>query len=69
MHDMEFPSWKFVAKKHQEREIATVVGVLRGVGQSFDALELEETLEPSIFLIIVEVILFSSLTGVKFIDL
>lgn len=69
MHDAEIPSWKFAANKHQDKEIGTVVGVLGGVGQSFNALESEVTLEQSIFLIIAEVIPFISLTGVKFIDL
>lgn len=50
-------------------EKGTVFGVLKGVAHSLDALEFEAILEPSIFWIIVEVILLNSVAGVKLIDL
>lgn len=54
------------AAKHGRREVGTAVGVINGVEQSLDALELEPiTLEPSIFRTIVEVNLLISLAGVR----
>lgn len=53
------------AAKHGRREVGTAVGVINGVEQSLDALELEPITLESIFGTIVEVNLLISLAGVR----